>query len=59
MSVSQKIVKQAMSFTTPNRLPVFERYWDEFVSLWRDANPLPNSTRTVNSLPQLLNELLN
>jgi len=38
-SISQKIVEQALSFKTPDRLPVFESYWAEFVNIWRMANP--------------------
>jgi hypothetical protein len=38
-TISQKIVRQALSFKMPDRLPVFESYWDEFIDMWRKANP--------------------
>lgn len=38
---SANIVKQALSFERPDRLPVFEGVWPEFVEKWRKAHGLP------------------
>jgi len=38
---SVKIVKQALSFQTPDRLPVFDSFWQEFADNWRNLRHPP------------------
>jgi hypothetical protein len=33
---SAKIIQQALSFQTPDRLPVYDGFWGEFVDHWRE-----------------------
>jgi uroporphyrinogen decarboxylase len=40
---SAKIVQQALSFQKPDRLPVFDGFWSEFVDLWREKYHLPDT----------------
>ncbi len=40
---SRKIVQQAMSFQTPDRLPVFDGFWGEFVDQWRARYGMPDA----------------
>jgi uroporphyrinogen decarboxylase len=39
---SSHIVKQALSFQKPDRLPVFDGFWSEFEHRWRKASGLPD-----------------
>jgi uroporphyrinogen decarboxylase len=41
-SNSEKIVKQALSFERPDRLPVFDGFWEEFEENWRKLQDNPN-----------------
>ncbi len=41
---SAKIVKQALSFERPDRLPVYDGFWNEFAAIWRKRNNLPIDT---------------
>lgn len=38
---SAKIVTQALSFERPDRLPVIDGFWDEFVDIWRNQQNQP------------------
>ncbi len=38
---SAKIVKQALSFEKPDRLPVFDGFWGGFIENWRNARRQP------------------
>jgi len=40
---SEKIVKQALNFERPDRLPVFDAFWPEFVKKWQLHYNLPES----------------
>ena len=42
---SRKIVTQALSFEKPDRLPVFDSFWDEFVDNWRSQRNAAPETR--------------
>ena len=46
---SIKIVKQALSFETPDRLPVYENFWLEFEQIWREKYNLPESEKIENN----------
>ena len=41
-SDSATIVKQALSFTPPDRLPVFESFWPEWERKWREERSIPD-----------------
>jgi len=44
---SAKIVTQALSFQTPDRLPVFDGFWGEFETAWRQKrSPAPGERIT-------------
>ena len=40
---SDKIVKQALSFQTPDKMPVFDGYWGRFVKNWKTKYNQPDN----------------
>lgn len=42
-SSSEKLVKQALNFERPDRLPVYESFWPEFVKKWQMKNGLSDN----------------
>lgn len=46
-----QVVRQALEFQRPDRLPVFDAFWPEFVQRWRVENSLPADARIADCHP--------